>query len=717
MADSNADAGLPLAGAAGPACEVRRNDGRIVRGRLRGDRLSGPWVVLRDDTGGEHRLAPSDLRLAIAWGGSGPVAADHATIGSATVDPRRFVVQGEDRVALEGELSSVESVPDGLLLHGVIEGRDARVFLPRTALHALRIDLQTPSPSPAAVPAPAPAGTSGGDGRVVMLRTAADVGAWLKAYAGANFSQADGLPRIPLAQALADADPALARLAETAVRLGLPLVDLAALPPAAQAIGTIPAPLARRLGVLPLAADAHYLCVALSEPADMEVMNTLEFLASRRIVPVLASADSIAHALSASYDRVEDEALVRSLGLRANGDGDAESVAREAERLAGERPVVKLVGDMIAEAVRRRASDIHLRPGQHDLALLYRIDGELVPVRRFVRDLAPALVSRIKVIGGMNIAERRVPQDGRATATEGDRLVDLRISVLPTVDGESVVIRLLNTQDSLRRIEDIGFNARDTQLFRDLLGRSHGMLLVTGPTGCGKSTTLYAALLESRKQNVNIITVEDPVEYHIPSIEQVQVNRAAGTTFARTLRNILRHDPDVIMVGEIRDRETAEIAVESALTGHLVLSTLHTNSAATAVTRLLDLGVESFLLRSTLMAVLAQRLARRNCAHCSAPETVDAHQRELLGVAAGEVFSHGTGCAHCEGTGVRGRVAVYELLPVTTAIRRLVVPNADADAIHATAVAEGMVPITGHAVALARAGVISLTEAFRIRVE
>jgi type IV pilus assembly protein PilB len=522
---------------------------------------------------------------------------------------------------------------------------------------------------------------------------------------------------MPLAQVLADADPAFARICEVAVRLGLPVVDLAALAPAAQAVGTIPAPLARRLGVLPLAADAHYLCVALSEPADMEVMNTLEFLASRRIVPVLATADSIAHALSANYDRVEDEALVRSLGLRANAEGDAESAAREAERLAGERPVVKLVGDMIAEAVRRRASDIHLRPGQHDLELLYRIDGELVPVRRFVRDLAPALVSRIKVIGGMNIAERRLPQDGRATATEGERLVDLRISVLPTVDGESVVIRLLNTQDSLRRIDEIGFNPRDTQLFRDLLGRSHGMLLVTGPTGCGKSTTLYAALMEARKQNVNIITVEDPVEYHIPAIEQVQVNRAAGTTFARTLRNILRHDPDVIMVGEIRDRETAEIAVESALTGHLVLSTLHTNSAASAVTRLLDLGVESFLLRSTLMAVLAQRLARRNCTRCSAPEAVDPHQREVLGVGIDEAFRCGTGCAHCEGTGVRGRVAVYELLPLSAAVRRLVVPNADADAIHATAVAEGMVPITDHALALARAGVISLAEAFRIRVE
>jgi type IV pilus assembly protein PilB len=310
-----------------------------------------------------------------------------------------------------------------------------------------------------------------------------------------------------------------------------------------------------------------------------------------------------------------------------------------------------------------------------------------------------------------------VPQDGRTTVTEDGRLIDLRISVLPTVDGESVVIRLLNTADSLLALDAIGFNPRDGQLIKDFLARSHGLILVTGPTGCGKSTTLYAALVETRKQNVNIITVEDPVEFHIAGIEQVQVNRAAGVNFARVLRNILRHDPDVIMIGEIRDRETAEIGVESALTGHLVLSTLHTNNAASAITRLLDLGVESFLLRSTLMAVLAQRLARRNCRHCQVVDDVDPHIREVMGVKADEVFHRGSGCAQCDGTGVRGRAAVYELLPMTTATRRLVVPNADAEALHETAVAEGMVPITDHALALARAGVISLGEAFRIRVE
>jgi type IV pilus assembly protein PilB len=705
---SSSPAGVAPRAVEGDELEVRCADGRTVRGRLLGAFQPGRVLALREPGGAERRLGAADVRVAILSSTS-PAADEPPATGVAP----RFELHLADNSEVQGELSSLRRLPEGLLVRGSVAGRAAQVFVPHVAMSGFRIDVLPGVPELG----PSPSGPLSPDASLVLLKSGADVQAWLAAFRSQRLLRAPDLPRVPLAQATAGAEPEVARLYETASRLGLPVAELATVPVADPAVGIIPATVARRLGVLPLATDAHYLCVAVSDPADMEVSNTLEFMTSRRIVPVLASAAGIAHALSAHYDKVEDEALVRSLGLRGNGDGEGDQAAREAERLATERPVVKLVADLIGEAIRRRASDIHIRPGAQDVELLYRIDGELLPVRRFVRALLPALVSRIKVIGGMNIAERRVPQDGRATANEDGRLVDLRISVLPTVDGESVVIRLLNTHDSLRRIEDIGFNPRDTQLFCDLIHRSHGLLLVTGPTGCGKSTTLYAALVEARRQNVNIITVEDPVEYHIPSIEQVQVNRAAGTTFARTLRNILRHDPDVIMVGEIRDHETAEIAVESALTGHLVLSTLHTNSAATAVTRLLDLGVESFLLRSTLMAVLAQRLARRNCPHCTAPEAVDAHVREVLGVGADEVFHAGAGCNHCDGSGVRGRVAVYELLPVTAEIRRLVVPNADADAIHAAAVAQGMVPITDHAIALARAGVISLAEAFRIRVE
>lgn len=317
----------------------------------------------------------------------------------------------------------------------------------------------------------------------------------------------------------------------------------------------------------------------------------------------------------------------------------------------------------------------------------------------------------------MNLAEHRVPQDGRASATSGNMEVDLRISVIPTIHGEAVVIRILNTAFGLRSVAEIGFGPRDEQLFRDCLQRGQGMLLVTGPTGSGKSTTLYAAVLECRKQNVNIITVEDPVEAKIEDVLQVQVNRAAGLTFARTLRNILRHDPDVVMVGEIRDQETAEIAIESALTGHLVFSTLHTNNAATTITRLLDLDVPPFLLKSTLLAVLAQRLARRTCKHCKVPEPVDPHVREVLGVDLDEVFYVGKGCPKCEGRGVKGRIGIYELLEVTPEVCRLIEPGADANMIHDLAVAQGMISITRNAIALARAGTISLQEAFSVRVD
>lgn len=408
--------------------------------------------------------------------------------------------------------------------------------------------------------------------------------------------------------------------------------------------------------------------------------------------------------------------MVRRLGLDPRL-ASAEMHQKEAERLSVEQPVVKVVADLIDAAIQRRASDIHLRPGPETFELLYRIDGDLVPVRRFLRILLPAFVSRIKVIGGMNLAEHRVPQDGRASATSGSMEVDLRISVIPTIHGEAVVIRILNTAFSLRSVAEIGFGPRDEQLFRDILSRGQGMLLVTGPTGSGKSTTLYAAVLECRKQNVNIITVEDPVEAKIEDVLQVQINRVAGLTFARTLRNILRHDPDVVMVGEIRDQETAEIAVESALTGHLVFSTLHTNNAATTITRLLDLGVLPFLLKSTLLGVLAQRLGRRNCKFCKVPEPVDPHMRKVLGVAADEVFYVGQGCPKCEGRGIKGRIGIYELLEVTPEISKLIVPGADANAIHDLAEKQGMLSITKNAVTLARAGVISLQEAFSVRVD
>jgi type IV pilus assembly protein PilB len=371
---------------------------------------------------------------------------------------------------------------------------------------------------------------------------------------------------------------------------------------------------------------------------------------------------------------------------------------------------------MISGAARRRASDIHLRPSAEGAELLFRIDDEMVPVRRFLRALVPAIGSRIKVLANMNLAEHRRPQDGRCSFVLDDgRSIDLRMSVLPAIFGESVVVRLLDTQESLKSLEEIGFTEKDHHLVTDLMNRSHGMFLATGPTGCGKSTTLYAMLLELRKQRINILTIEEPVEFYINDIQQMQVNRAVGFTFASAMRNFLRHDPDVIMVGEIRDRETADIAVESALTGHLLLSTLHTNTAAATVTRMLDLGVEAYLLRASLLGVLSQRLVRLTCPHCKEEEQAPAWMRESLEVEPDEVFYFGRGCRHCDGLGVRKRAAVYELLEVTPEIRRLIVPGAEADRIHEKALEQGMRPLTQSAVAMAREGRISLTEAYRVR--
>lgn len=555
-----------------------------------------------------------------------------------------------------------------------------------------------------------------GDASVVVLRNQDDVRLWLKSGHGRPFDTRSELEHLSVEQALAlrRDDPELATIISRAASLGLPIFEAEEIDIDASVRDLLPAPVSRRLGVLPVSASGQWLAVLMS---DVEAGHEVEFLVRQRVVPILARPNLINRGLSNQYDRTEDEAMIRNLGLDSRAGVGGEVQQLEAERLSTEQPVVKLVADLIDRAIQRRASDIHIRPGQESFELLYRIDGDLVSVRRFLPALLPAFVSRIKVIGGMNLAEHRVPQDGRASATSGDMTVDLRISVIPTIHGEAVVIRILNAAFGLRSIAEIGFGTRDEQLFRDILGRSQGMLLVTGPTGSGKSTTLYAAVLECRKQNVNIITVEDPVEAKIEGILQVQINRAAGLSFARTLRNILRHDPDVVMVGEIRDQETAEIAVESALTGHLVFSTLHTNNAATTITRLLDLGVMPYLLKSTLLGVLAQRLARRNCRHCKVPEPVDPHVREVLGVGLGETFWVGQGCPKCDGRGVRGRIGVYELLEVTPDISGLIVPGADANAIHDLAQRQGMTSITRSAVDLARSGVISLQEAFAIRVD
>lgn len=500
-----------------------------------------------------------------------------------------------------------------------------------------------------------------------------------------------------------------------AERLSLPFVRLHEYEFDETVLGMIPAAFARKNDVIPLRVNKTHLLVALARPMDQDLYQSLNFVTGLSIDVTVSTEKDIQWAVRKFYGAQDDELALESINNNSHHENDG--IQQELERLSSERPIVRLVNNIIVDAIERGASDIHIKPRDKNVELVYRMDGVLTSIRFFSKSLLSAVVSRIKIIGGMNIAERRVPQDGRCCVKHKNNLVDLRISIMPTVEGESVVTRLLNSQVGLKSISEVGFSEHDQAVFKGLLNKSNGIFLVTGPTGSGKSTTLYAALAEVQQQNVNILTIEDPVEYHMDGIQQIQINQATGYTFARALRNILRHDPDVILVGEIRDEETGKIAVESALTGHLVLSTLHTNDAAGAVTRLLEMGIESYLLNGCLLGVLAQRLVKRNCPHCLKQEPIDSLMRKTLGVSEDEIFYRSIGCDHCNQTGVTGRIAVYELLEMTDVIRKKVHATISSVEIAELAVAAGMVSLTENALARARAKDISLAEVYRVRLD
>jgi type IV pilus assembly protein PilB len=495
--------------------------------------------------------------------------------------------------------------------------------------------------------------------------------------------------------------------------LGFPYVSLRDVNIDHSILSLIGAEFARKNDVMPVELKRCHLTVAMANPRRQDIFQALGFITGLTIDVVVATSKDVQWAIRRYYGAQDDE-----LALESIGDPIYHAVAElELARLGSENAIVRLVNNIIRDAIDRKASDIHLRPRDKNVELLYRMDGTLTTIRFISKSLLAAVVSRIKILGGMNIAERRMPQDGRSCVRSSQNMVDLRISIMPTVEGESVVIRLLNSQVGLKSIAELGFSGRDENIFLELLHKTNGIFLVTGPTGSGKSTTLYAALGEVRKQNVNVITIEDPVEYHMDGVEQIQINHDIGYTFSRALRNILRHDPDVILVGEIRDQETAKIAVESALTGHLVLSTLHTNNAAGAITRLLEMGVEPYLLNGSLLGVLAQRLVKVNCPNCLAVEPVELLARQSLNVSEDEVFYRSTGCEKCNKTGVIGRMAVYELLSVDASMKAIIKPEVATTDVHQHALAAGMVPLTDNALLRARAKEISLAEVYRIRLD
>lgn len=517
-----------------------------------------------------------------------------------------------------------------------------------------------------------------------------------------------------------------------AEQLGIPWVDVADVALDVQLAELLPASMARELRTLPVAIRQGHLRVAMADPTNAETLHTVQFVAGQAVEVCTGDPEAIDRAITALYgsegddliDEVESSfepvtgAPYNRRGKTASGAlAELSTAAADEAALGQERPVVRLVHKLLADALQRRASDIHIRPGEKSLEILYRVDGVLGTVWTLSPVVLRSLVSRIKILGGMDISEHRLPQDGRTELTKEGRRVDMRISIIPTVAGESVVIRLLDGTVNMMAISELGFPPQDEVAFRDMIAKTHGLLLVTGPTGSGKSTTLYAAVREIMGRGPNIITVEDPVEYHIDGVTQIQVNHVTGLTFARALRNILRHDPDVIMIGEIRDEETAHIAIEAAMTGHLVLSTLHTNSAAGSVARLVEMNLPVYLLNTSLLGVIAQRLVRRNCQFCLEEEAVDDHVREQMGVKADEKFYVGAGCAKCSGRGFKGRLGVYELLAVSDHVRSVLAHDQTASAVQRAAVEDGMTLLTRNALQRAREKLIPLREVYRIRLE
>ncbi|MEN9436249.1 MAG: Flp pilus assembly complex ATPase component TadA, partial [Pseudomonadota bacterium] len=502
----------------------------------------------------------------------------------------------------------------------------------------------------------------------------------------------------------------------TAVLRRVPVVGLLDFEPDPSALESFPGDMAERFRVLPLRRDGEVLMVAMAEPLDAEQQSLIRFVTRCRLVAVLAAQDDLGHAIRRCYPDSIDANELDALNvseMETGSDEEAQRLWSEAEALARQAPIVRLVNTLLTDAVQRRASDIHIRPGAKTFDVLYRINGTLVPVRSLRRALLPPVVGRIKILASMNSAEHRLPQDGRIRITENGAGVDLRISIIPSQFGESVVIRVLARTADTRSLDAIGFDPSDLARLRDLLRRSMGIVLVTGPTGSGKTTTLYAALQEVVQQNVNVVTVEDPIEYELQNVVQIQVNPLIHFDFAQALRHILRHDPDVILIGEMRDYETAKIAVESALTGHLVFSTLHTNDAASALVRLIEMGVEPYLIRSAVIGVLAQRLVRTNCPHCKAVEPVDELMRTNLGLSTQEVFWHSTGCEHCHHTGFAARRAIYELLVMDQTLAQQIDKGVSADVYRACALASHMRSLPTNGIELARTGLVSLTEVYR----
>lgn len=504
-------------------------------------------------------------------------------------------------------------------------------------------------------------------------------------------------------------------LSALAEQMRLPLVDLseARVDAGLARPGIVKTVFERK--VLPLERVDGTVRVAVSDPLDLEALDDLRLLLGCDVEPVLARPAEIERLIKLHYGVAADE-VNRMVDAARQEAAAAPAAPADEAALAEDAALVKFVNQIFTEAVRDRASDIHVEPMENELRIRYRIDGVLhrVPIPPEIKRFQAAIVSRLKIMAGLNIAEKRLPQDGRLRLDLLGREIDVRVSVIPNVWGEGVCLRLLDRANMAISLEELGMPAGVLERFRSLIAEPHGILLVTGPTGSGKTTTLYAALQKINTIEDKIITIEDPVEYQLPGIKQIQVNPRTGLTFAAGLRAILRHDPDIVMIGEIRDLETAEIAVQSALTGHLVFSTLHTNDAPSAVTRLLDMGLEPFLVASTVEGLLAQRLVRKVCSACR--REVRARDGEFADALPADLrsFFRGAGCDACRGTGYRGRVGLFELMVVDDAVREMILRRESAARLKRYAVERGMRTLREDGWDRVRAGVTTPEEVFRI---
>jgi type IV pilus assembly protein PilB len=505
-----------------------------------------------------------------------------------------------------------------------------------------------------------------------------------------------------------------------AAQLGLEFVDLSDASIDASAIAMVPEATARRHKCIPVRFEDGRLLVAMADPANVVAIDDIRAMSKREVRAVVATKADVLNAINRHY-RLDSaaESLVEEASAEVASQQDIAAV--EATASPDDAPIIKLVNLLITQAVNDRASDIHIEPGERSLRVRYRIDGVLHEVMNPPKTVHSGITSRLKIMADIDIAERRVPQDGRLGLVVQGKQIDIRVATLPTVHGEKLVMRLLDKSSVLLRLQDLGFLPQNFDRFEESYKKPYGAILATGPTGSGKSTTLYATLNILNRPGINIITVEDPVEYKLPGVNQIQTNAKAGLTFASALRSILRSDPDIVLIGEIRDRETAQIAVEAALTGHLVLSTLHTNDAPSALTRLTEMGIEPFLVASALDCVVAQRLARKLCDKCKEPYLPADEDLGTVGLLAEggdeppKLF-RAVGCTACGRTGYKGRFAVHEVMTVSEEIERLVVEKSSSEEIARVARDQGMLTLREDGLEKVRSGITSIEEILRVVV-